>query len=375
MLLGDFGADVIKIEAPEGERGRLWGIARFGARSDISSLFAAFNRNKRSLSVDLTSERGRELAYRLTAGADVVLENYFPGVAAKLGIDYEQLCRVKSDLIYCRLSGFGATGPLRDRPGYDSHLQAYAGPQSITGEAGRPSVRIGPSTIDTLSGFQAALGILIALRHRDRTGEGQFVDTSLYDAALQLMSPWIVDYTATGKVPEKFGPYFPMLVPSGNFVARDGEVYIAVSPGPMWKRFCELIDRTELADDERFRSNELRCLNRLALYDDILVPYFLTQRAVDFVDRAVANGIAASLINDIAAVVRQEQAAARQMITPVLGLGDIRSSGIPIKLSRSPGEVRVGPPSLGRDSLAILRDAGYSEDAMRTLIRDRVVIA
>lgn len=375
MLLADFGADVIKVEAPTGERGRLWGIGRYGPRGDVSALFAAFNRNKRALAVDLNTDRGAEIVRRLAATADVVVESYFPGDAERLKIDYESLRAIRPEVVYCRLSAFGSSGPMSDRPGFDSQLQAYAGPQSITGEEGRPPARIGPSTIDILSGAHAAIGILLALRYRDRTGKGQFIDTSLYDAAIQFMSPWIADYTGTGQVPRKFGAYFPMLVPTGNFIASNGDFYLAVSPGPMWDRFCELIDRPELARDERFKSNELRCTNSQELYEKYLFPIFKSRPRKEWVDGAIEKGIVASLINDVSDVVRQEQAAAREMVVGVLGVDPLKSAGIPIKLSWSPGSNRVGPPSVGRDSVSLLRELGYSESDVTSLIRERVVVA
>lgn len=374
MILADFGADVIKIEAPGGERGRGWGIGRFGPEGDISALFAAFNRNKRGLAIDLTREQGRAIVNRLVTEADVVVENYFPGVAEKLGIDYDSIRAIKPDIVYCRLSAFGANGPMRDRPGFDSQLQAYAGPQSITGEEGRAPSRIGPSTIDILSGAHAALGVLLALRHRDQTGEGQFVDTSLYDAAIQFMSPWIADYTGTGKVPGRFGPYFPMLVPSGNFAASDGDFYIAVSPGPMWERLCALIERPDLLDDERFRSNEVRCVNAQQLYDEVLIPIFRTKPRTFWVEKAVDNQIVASEINDVSAVVRQAQAAARELIVGVVGVERVKSAGIPIKLSATPGSIRSGPPTVGRDSHEILREAGVNETEISDLVASGVVM-
>jgi crotonobetainyl-CoA:carnitine CoA-transferase CaiB-like acyl-CoA transferase len=373
MLLADFGADVIKVESTEGEHCRRWGIARFGPKNDISSLFAAVNRNKRDIAVDLKSEKGLEAVQKLIATADVVMENLNVGVAERLGIGYDQARAIKPDIVYCSISGFGKTGPWRHLPGYDSQMQALGGFASITGEEGRPAVRVGPSTIDFLSGTHAALGIMMALRHRDRTGEGQLVDTSLYEATLQFMSPWIADYTGTGKELRKFGPYFPFLSPCGNFLASDGEFYIAVSAGPMWHSFCAMLDRTDLDEDPRFADNSLRCVNQDALYD-ILRPVFAARTVAYWLETGESCGIPVAPIHSVSEVVEQEQAHARDMIVPTVTSHPVRTAGIPIKLERSPGQVRMDAAPLGRDSRSVLAEVGYTAEEIDKLVAQGSVV-
>ncbi len=229
MLLADFGAEVIKIEPTQGDQSRRWGKYRFGEKADFSGLFLAWNRNKSSVVLDLKSEEGRRAVRALLSSADVVLENYKPGVADRLGIGYEDARSLNPKIVYCSISGFGQVGPMRDRPGMDMMLQAYAGLMSITGEPNQPSVRIGPAALDLLSGTNAALGILLALRHRDQTGEGQRVSTSLYESALHLISPFIADYTGSSVVSGKSGRYFAFGCPYGMFMGRDASFSLAAA--------------------------------------------------------------------------------------------------------------------------------------------------
>jgi len=251
MLLADFGARVVKVEPPEGESSRRWGIARFGPAGDQTGLFAALNRNKASIAVDLKSPEGVAAVRALAARADVVIESFKPGVAERLGVGYEQLSEGRPELVYCSVSGFGQTGPLREQPGYDQLLQAYAGHMSVTGEAGRPSVRIGPSAIDLLTGAHAAFGIVLALRERDRTGRGQRLETSLYDSSLHLITHFVADYTGSGRLPGKLGGSFAFIAPYGMFQGGDREFYMGVGTDVMFAKLCEALAAPELARDPR----------------------------------------------------------------------------------------------------------------------------
>jgi crotonobetainyl-CoA:carnitine CoA-transferase CaiB-like acyl-CoA transferase len=361
MLLADFGADVIKVEPPAGESARTWGIARFGEDGDHSGLFTSLNRNKRSITLDLKSGDGQAAVRELVRQADVMVESFTPGVAKRLGIGYEDAAALKPDIVYASISGFGQTGPLRDRPGYDQLLQALAGHMSVTGEPGRPSVRIGPSAIDLLTGAHAALGIVLALRERDRSGEGQWLETSLYDSSLHLVTHFIADYTGSGRVPAKAGGDFAFLAPYGMFQARDREFYMGVGSDRMFASLCRAIDRPDLADDERFAGNGSRVSNRDALSEE-LATVFAAQDAQHWIDLCNALGIPNSLVSDISEVVEQEHAAAREMIVDT-GIDGVRSAGIPIKLGRTPGTIRRPPPGLGAHTDEVLselaaRDAG-----------------
>ena len=347
MLLGDFGAEVLKIEPPGGESSRAWGVSRFGPDDQFSALYLAFNRNKASIVVDLKSEQGSARVRELAKSADVVVEGFRPGVADRLGIGYDELSKLKHDLVYCSVSGFGHTGPLRDRPGYDQLLQAYAGHMSITGEPGRPSVRIGPSAIDLLTGAHAAFGILVALRERDRSGQGQRLETSLYDSSVHLVSHFIADYTGSDRPQSKAGGSFPFLAPYGMYDARDREFFMGVGTDRMYARLCQALGRDDLVGDARFTTNDRRVEHRHEL-DLELGPIFRADDADRWVALCQELEIPASAVSTIAEVAVQEQAVARSMIVDT-GIDSVRTAGVPVKLSRTPGAVRRPAPRLGEE--------------------------
>jgi crotonobetainyl-CoA:carnitine CoA-transferase CaiB-like acyl-CoA transferase len=353
MLLADFGADVVKVEPPGGESSRTWGSTRYGD-GDMSALFLALNRNKSSVTIDLKSEQGRAAAERLVSEADVVLESFKPGVADRLGIGYERLAALRPGLVYCSVSGFGQTGPLREQPGYDQLLQAFSGHMSITGEPGRSSVRIGPSAIDLVTGAHAALGVVLALRVRDQTGEGQHVETSLYDSSLHLITQYIADYTGSGRLPGKPGGGFAFLMPYGMYQARDREFYLGVGTEAMFEKLCGALGAPALLEDPRFAENPGRVAHRAEL-DGELAPLFAAQDAAHWVAVCTELGIPASITKNVAEVVEEPQALAREMIVDT-GIDGVRTAGLPIKLSLTPATIRRQPPPLGADNERLLRD-------------------
>ena len=372
MLLADQGAEVIKVEPIGGEKSRRWGHARFGENNQFSSIYLALNRNKKSIAVNLKNPKGIEAALKLVASADVVLENMKVGVMERLGLGYEACARVNPRIVYCSLTAFGATGPLAKEPGFDLLMQAYAGPLSITGEPDRPAVRIGISAIDFLTGAHGSFGILAALRERDRSGRGQKLDTSLYESALHLMTHIMADYTGSGVLPQRTGPYFSFLAPYGMFQARDREFYLGCSTDAMWTRLCTELGWTELMADPRFKTGGDRARNQIELYE-ILVPRFKQRNAEEWVAIATKLAIPNSLIHDLSEVVVQEQALAREAVIPVLGVEKVLSAGIPIKLNRTPGTVRLGPPRVGEHTDQALASVGYDASAIATLRAERVV--
>lgn len=358
MMLGDFGADVVKVESPKGDLARAWGVARFGESGDFSGLFAAVNRNKRGIVLDLKAPRDHEVALALVKGCDVLVENFTPGVADRLGIGYESASALNPGVVYCSISGFGQTGPLRDRPGIDQLLQAYAGHMSITGEPDRSSVRIGHSAIDMLSGAHAAFAILVALRRREHTGLGERIDTSLYESAIQLVSHFIADYTGSGTVAGKSGPYFAFSSPYGVFAASDREFFLGAGSDRMFERLCRAIGRSDLLDDERFVTNGERIHHRQALHGE-LVPLFSSRTAAEWVALATENHIPASLVESIDEVCLHEQARQRDMIVET-GIDGVCSAGIPVKLSGGSGAIRRPPPGLGEHTAEVLGELGLS---------------
>jgi len=354
MLLGDFGAEVIKVEPPDGDYARRWGVNRYGPDGQFSGLFIALNRNKRSVVLDLKTPAGRDAAAALTATADVIVENFRPGVADRLGIGYASVSERNPGVVYCSISGFGHNGPLRERPGLDMLLQAYAGHMSVTGEAGRPSVRNGPSPIDLLAGTSAAFGIMLALRERDSTGRGQHLETSLYEAAIEMVAHFIADYTGSGQVPPKSGPYFAFASPYGIFDAADREFYLGASHQKSFEALCRLIGREDLISDARFGSNADRITNRDALHKELFA-IFRSRTAGEWVRLLDGAGIPTSLVHDLAEVTRQEQLAARDLLVPA-GIGDVSMIGIALKMGLTPGAVRRPPPELGADTEAVLAE-------------------
>jgi crotonobetainyl-CoA:carnitine CoA-transferase CaiB-like acyl-CoA transferase len=355
MLLGDFGAEVIKVEPPGGEQARKWGTARIGPGGQYSGLYLAVNRNKSGIVADLKRDDHVAQIRKLISTADVVVENFTPGVADRLGVGYSDAKAIKPDIVYCSISGFGQTGPLHDRPGFDNLIQAYVGQMSVTGEPGRPSVRSGISPNDMLAGAHAAFGIMVALVHRMNTGEGQHVETSLYEAGLHFVGHYIADFSATGVELQKTGSHFPYLAPYGIFSGSDRDFYLGCGTDRHFVSLCKVIDRSDLATDDRFATNGGRVANRELLHTE-LEPILRQKRADYWVQSCIDRGIPTSLLYTIAEVVRdQPQAVARDMLVPV-GVDDIVTAGIPIKLSRTPGSIRRNPPALGQDNSRFLQE-------------------
>ena len=366
MTLGDFGAEVIKVEPPRGDHARSWGSARFGKKMDLSSEYAALNRNKESVVIDLKNPEGLALVKDIIRKSDVVLENFKPGVLERLGLGYKVIEKLNPRAVLCSISAFGQTGPMAKLPGFDLLMQAYAGALSITGEPNRPAVRIGPSTIDFMTAGHGVIGIMMALRERDQSGRGQHVDTSLYETAIVQMTHMILDSSATGVVPGRWGPYFPFLAPYGIFEASDREFYMGASTNIMWGRLMKEIGREDLMADKRFLNNSDRAQNQEALYE-VLLPIFKSKTSKQWVEIATRLGIPHSLIHNLGEVVNQEQAIARKAVVPVKGIPNGRSAGIPIKLSHTPGKIRKAPPSLGQDTNAVLKRLGYSATDIKKL--------
>jgi crotonobetainyl-CoA:carnitine CoA-transferase CaiB-like acyl-CoA transferase len=363
MLLGDFGAEIIKVEPPGGDATRHWGSARMGARGEFTPTYISLNRNKYGIVLDLKSAEGKEAARELIGRADVVIESFSPGVAERLGIGYKDVCAKRPEIVYCSVSGFGQSGPLSKRPGFDMLLQAYCGHMSITGEKDRPSVRNGPSSIDYLTGAHAAFGIMLALRHRDRTGKGQQVDSCLFDNAIYLVSNHLTDSMATKRIPQKMGSDFALLAPYGVFMAKDREFYIGISSDAMWQGFCDAIGRKSWATDPSFLHNADRLKNR-QMMQDLLRDVFVERNAQEWIDIAVRLGIPNSLVRNLAEVAEDEHLAARGLLYDS-GIDGVKTVGTPFKLSLTPGTPRKRAPALDEDRAYIL-DPMKAKSATRT---------
>ena len=361
MLLGDMGADVIKVEPPAGgdQTRRSMG---FRMKGEDSPGFLALNRNKRSVTINLKTEAGRELFYALAETADIVVENSRPGVAKRLGIDYETLSKRNPRLVYASISGFGQTGPWSQRPGFDLIAQAMSGVISAMGLPGGEPIKSGVPIGDLGAGLLAVYGILSAIIGRQATGRGQYVDASLFEAALGLSVWESTELWATGRSPQPLGTANRMSAPYQAFAAADGHFVVGAANQKIWLTFCQVIDRMDLTEDPRFRDNRDRLQNLPALVAE-LNAVFKTETVDHWVDAFIAAGVPAGPINDYAQVMASDHVAARNMVMKVEHPveGEINTLGFPVKLSGTPQEVRYPPPLLGQHTRDLVDELGLTD--------------
>jgi crotonobetainyl-CoA:carnitine CoA-transferase CaiB-like acyl-CoA transferase len=380
-VLADLGADVIKVEPPDGDATRGWGPPWVGdeaAGTRTAAYFLAVNRNKRSLRLDLRAPAGADVLRRLLGDADVLVENFRPGGLARLGFDDEVLRSLQPGLVHLAISGYGPDGPAADRPGYDFVIQAVAGLMSITGDpdttGGHPT-KVGVAISDVVTGLFATIGVLAALQARGGTGAtGQRVDVSLLSSTLAVLVNQAQNAFVTGVPPTRRGNAHPNIVPNETFATADGELALAVGSERQWPRFCGAIGLPHLATDARFATNGDRVVHRETLRP-LLAERFLERTTAAWVDVLVAAEIPCGPIADVAAAFASPEARARGMLVEVEhpALGVLRQAGIPIELSTTPGSIRTAPPLLGEHTDEVLREAGLDADAIRAL-RDSAVI-
>jgi formyl-CoA transferase/CoA:oxalate CoA-transferase len=359
MIFADLGAEVIKLENPRtGDDTREWAPPYQG---DESAYFLSVNRNKRGIAVDLKTEQGREIALRLADRADVVVENFRPGTAGRLGLGYDALTARNPGLIYASISGFGQTGPYASEPGYDAIAQALGGLMSVTGEADGEPVRVGNSTADLGAAMWAAIGILAALHARHTTGRGEWIDISLLDGQIASLTYLAGGYFASGEVPRRYGSAHPSIVPYQALRTHDGHLMVAVGNDALWRRFAPMIGMPELVDDSRFATNPQRVANRVELIR--LIEAALAEKgSAVWAEELSRAGIPAGAINGIDAALVHPQVQAREMVLTVEHptAGTLRMAGSPIKLSQYTATVRRPPPLLGEHTAEVLSELGYS---------------
>ncbi|WP_319532469.1 CaiB/BaiF CoA-transferase family protein [uncultured Cohaesibacter sp.] len=384
QILGDLGADVIKIERPTGgDDTRGWGPPYLkgveGSETTDAAYFACANRNKRSLAIDITSKEGQALIHQLVARSDVVLENFKVGGLAKYGLDYNSLKAIKPDIVYCSITGFGQTGPDASKAGYDFMIQAMGGLMSVTGQPqGTPGggpVKVGVALVDIMTGLYATIGILAALAHRRETGEGQYIDMALLDVQVAALANQATNYLVSGKAPTQMGNNHPNLMPYSAFPSSDGHFIIAIGNDSQFARFCSLSGLDALIADERFATNRARVKNREALAAKIAA-VTVDRSARDWLSLLNDAGIPCGPINTIDQVFAEPQVIHRGMQIALQREDGTQVPGVanPICMSQTPATYNAPPPKLGEHSIAILAgELGLSDKDIKRLITDGVV--
>ncbi len=373
QLLGDLGAEVIKIEQPgKGDDTRQWGPPWFHGES---AYYLSCNRNKKSVTINLQTEAGRGLIQQLAKHCDVLVENFKVGAMAKWGLGYASLRELNPRLIYCAITGYGQTGPLAPRPGYDFIIQAQGGLMSITGEPDGEPCKAGVAVADIVTGLYTHNAILAALFHRERTGEAQFIDIALFDAQISWLANVAMNYLVTGEPPQRYGNSHPNIVPYQTFKTADGHLALGVGNDGQFQKLCEQLELTELAGDARFQTNANRIKNRDLLVN-LLQKVFFKSTAAEWVAQLTAAGIPAGPINTVAQALAEPQVAARNMIVDLM-----HSSGAPLKIlgpvpkfSATPARIQSPPPLLGQHTEEILREWLQMPDEQITQFRQHQII-
>ena len=367
MILSDHGADVIKVEPPQGDEVRDWGPP---FHEGDASYFIGVNRNKRAIALDMSKPEGKRILLQLLETADVLIENFKPGSMEKWGLGYEKVLSQRfPGLIHCRISGFGPDGPLGGLPGYDAILQAMTGLMSINGDQTTGPMRLGTAIVDMGTGLYSAIGILMALHERQTSGLGQYLDMTLYDCGMALLHPHAANYFLNGSRPKGTGNPHPNLVPYDKYPTKTCDIFIASGNNGQFRKLCELIDQPELADDPRFANNGDRSVNRAEL-TKALAAVFAGQDGNELALRLIRNGVPAGPVLPVDESTAAPHTAHREMVTE---LDWYKGIGTPIKFSRTKGGTRRPPPKFAQDGTEILGQLGYTPEEIAALEQGGVV--
>lgn len=370
MFLGDYGADVIKIEPVGGEQSRSWGP--IDEKSGESGFYGFVNRNKKGCTLNLKSEKGLEMFYELVKDADVLVENYRGGVTERLKIDYDTIKKINPNIIYASGSGFGQYGPITHRPCYDIVAQAMGGMLNLTGFKENDPVKVGPSVADHVAGIYLMVGVGMALYHREKTGEGQHIDVSMFDVIFSLLENAIVNYTMGGFIPERNGNVDPSIAPFDVYACKDGFVALGVGNDKLFNKFANIIGHQELLEDERYKDNVSRCDNYIPDLQNLIREWCTDYTKSEIEDIMDEAGIPCGPVLNVKEAIEHPHIQARDMMVhcehPTVG--DMYFQGCVIKLSETPGEVETAPPLVGQHNREVF---GLSEEEEKALIEEGVL--
>mgnify|MGYP001634195554 CR=1 FL=1 len=363
MVLADFGANIIKIEPPKvGDDSRAFGP--FVGQE--SAYYMSLNRNKRSMCLDFKNEKHKDVFRKLVSKVDMVVENYRPGTMEKFGLGYEELKKINPQLIYVACSGFGRSGPYARKPAYDVVVQAMGGIMSITGSENGEPTRVGASVGDIVAGIFSVIGALLALIHKQKTGEGQLVDVSMMDCQVAILENAVARYVTTGIIPKPLGNRHPSITPFCSFTAKDGSIIVGAGNDRLWVKLCNILNRPDLLVDERFASNPLRTNNVAALHQ-ILNEELQKETVAEWMEKLEGAGVPCAPINNVKNLIEDPQLKEREMFVEVEHpiAGKLKMPGIPIKMSVTPGEIKTPAPILNHDLYSILYDLmGWNQNTV-----------
>jgi crotonobetainyl-CoA:carnitine CoA-transferase CaiB-like acyl-CoA transferase len=372
MMLADMGAEVIKLEIPgKGDDSRSYGPPFVEGES---AYFMSVNRNKKSLTLNMKSERSTEIIHRLIKQSDVLVENFRPGVMKRLGLGFQRVKEMNSQIIYCSISGFGQDGPYRMLPGYDQVAQGMGGIMSITGEPGGPPLKVGVAIADITAGMFAAYGILVALYNREKRGRGQMIDVSLLDCQVALLTYQAGSYFASGEIPPPVSSGHPLIVPYQAFKAKDVYFNIAAGNDKLWKILCKAIGLEKAIDDPKFATNDKRVENREEIVK-IISDIIITKNGEEWLKILTDAGVPCGPIYTMDKIFTDPQVLHRQMLKELdhPKVGKVKVIGVPIKLSDTPGGVETAPPILGQHTQEILTELGFSDQDIKKLRQEKVI--